>query len=128
MKTKEFIERLEEEAGHECFIRWDGVPVSVEISTKGPFSYLDDDGKMHFTMEGYRVLINSKSMTDFIHQDLAQWYDGQKKSASIADDRKKLLKKLMALIVFETDESRSKWYIESIEKELDKWIEQKQNA
>ena len=119
MKTKEFIAKLREEAGEDCHVRWEGDPVSAEISTQGPFAYKDEDGKMHFTMEGYRLVIKSKNSSDVIRKDLPEWYAEQKRSASILDDKQMLHDHLMSRFVFEGNTGR---YAESINKEFEIWL------
>ena len=119
MRTKQLIEILRnEDPSGECFIRWESVPVSASLDTKGPFYYFDDDKKMHITNKGYRVNIKTKSSSDFIKDDLANWYSG----SDPIKDRAMLLEKLMSYFDVETSEVTKKWFDDAMEKELDEWI------
>lgn len=126
MKTKELIAKLQEEdPSGECFIRWEGTPISAEISTEGPFTFVDENDRMNFTMNGYRVIIHTKCMKDFITNDLAVWYTGQN-GASPKEDREKLIEQAMTYFDFQSVEHRVKWYKEEVVKLVDQWIEEQE--
>ena len=123
MRTKELIEMLrKEDPSEECYIRWEGVPISAALETKGPFYFFDENGKMHITNNGYRVDIKTKGAYDFIKEDLAQWYEKLDRTNPIEDDRDMLMEKLKSFFIVETSEVTKKWFNEDIEKQFSEWI------
>lgn len=122
MKTKELIAKLQEEdPSGQCFICWEGVPISAEISTEGPFAFVDENDRMNFTMNGYRVVIKTKSMSDFITHDLANWY-AEQGGVSPKEDRDKLIEQAMTYFDFRASEVRNKLYTQDVVKLVDQWI------
>lgn len=117
MRTNEFIEKLDAGAGDVCYVRWDGAPVSVEISKEGPFMYIDENDKFHFTMDGYRVLVKSITADDLLHR-LGDWYDG----STFVEDRERLWEQYQTYLVFEMQGS-SKYYLDGIRKRFDEWVD-----
>lgn len=126
MTTKELIAKLQEEdPSGQCFIRWEGVPVSAEISREGPFAFVDANNRMNFTMNGYRVVIHTKSSRDFITNDLATWY-AQQGGVSHRADRDKLIEQAMTYFVLEGPSHDPKRGLDSIINLVDQWIEQQE--
>lgn len=76
-------------------------------------------------MNGYRVVIHTKCMKDFITNDLAVWYADQH-GVSPKEDREKLIKQAMTYFDFQSAEHRVKWYTEEVIKLVDQWIEEQE--
>ena len=126
MTTKEFIQLLEEEdPSGETHVRIGGAIESVEINHDGVFSFLDKEGNMHFTSNGYRVTMKVKGKEDFVSKDLADWYALQGRNNPRAD-RQMLLEKLQTFFVVEAQGHAQTSHQERVVKMLDEWIEKQE--
>lgn len=121
MRSEEFIEKLIEEGGEDCYIRWDGVPVSVRVETKGPFVYYKD-GRPTFTMKGSRLVFKNKNMSDFVTENLHDWWFSEPRTGTLKDNRKLLWDKLTTMVVFNVQYPQH--YIEYLGEYLDEWIKE----
>ena len=121
MRSKEFIEKLLEEGGEECYVRWGGVPMSVRLDMNGPFVHYKD-GRPTFTMKGSKLVFEFKNMRDFITKDLHDWWVSEKRDRTLRENRQMLIDKLNTMMVFNV--SHPKHYIESLNEYLDEWIKE----